>query len=208
MQKKFWIPILIVLLAVIGCGLFYNQKTANQEPVTSIKPVEVKRSTTAQKTPPPGETAESGHWHGDVWHAEPHETPVEPPSTAEVNQPILQETPSVIPQGDSTANPNQEPSEASTRTRTPQEVAEIQRQWREWREWEDKYSELGDEHLQAEQEITDMLALTEEERYETDENYRREVGRKISEAMEKSAKVYEKMKSLEETKPPVPPSLR
>ena len=27
------------------------------------------------KPPPPGETSESGHWHGDEWHSEPHDPP-------------------------------------------------------------------------------------------------------------------------------------
>ena len=69
LAKKVWIPILI---AVVGCGLFYSQKNANQKSITIIKPVEVEQPATAPKPPPPGETAESGHWHGDVWHAENH----------------------------------------------------------------------------------------------------------------------------------------
>lgn len=67
-RKRVWIPILIVLLAVIGCSLFYSQKTTNQEPITIIKPVEMKQST-APKPPLLGETHETGHWHGDHWRA-------------------------------------------------------------------------------------------------------------------------------------------
>ena len=73
-RKRVWIPILIVLLAVMGCGLFYNSRVSTQEPVKFYKRVEVETSATP-KPLPPGETAESGHWHGDEWHAEPHETP-------------------------------------------------------------------------------------------------------------------------------------
>ena len=73
LQKKIWIPILIVLIALVGYVLFYGQLLDNQESVKVYKPVEVESQTTP-KLPPPGETAESGHWHGDVWHAEPHET--------------------------------------------------------------------------------------------------------------------------------------
>lgn len=68
LAPKVWIPTLIVLLAVIGGVLFYSQKTTNQKPVTIIKPPEVERPT-AEKPPPPGETFETGHWHGDEWHA-------------------------------------------------------------------------------------------------------------------------------------------
>ena len=71
-QKRIWIPILSVLVIAMGCGLFYGQKVANQEPVKVYKPVDVSKPATP-KPPPPGETAESGHWHGDEWHAEPHD---------------------------------------------------------------------------------------------------------------------------------------
>ena len=64
---------MIVLLAVIGYGLFHRQKTADQAPITIIQPVEVENPD-PPKPPPPRETAESGHWHGDEWHADPHET--------------------------------------------------------------------------------------------------------------------------------------
>ncbi len=63
------------LLVVMGCGLFYGRKVAKQASVKVYKPVEVKRAS-EPKPPPPGETAESGHWHGDEWHSEPHETEV------------------------------------------------------------------------------------------------------------------------------------
>ena len=72
LKKNAWIPILIVLLAIMGCGLFYGRKAAQQEPVKVYKPVEVQQRG-AQKPPPPGETYETGHWHGDHWHATPHE---------------------------------------------------------------------------------------------------------------------------------------
>ena len=79
-RKRVWIPILSVLLLAMGCGLYYGRKATTQAPVKVYKPVEVE---TKPKPPPPGETAESGHWHGDEWHAEPHETH----TPAEVGQP-------------------------------------------------------------------------------------------------------------------------
>ena len=78
LQKKVWLPILIALLAVIGCGLFYARQVSKQEPVKVYKVVEVEKPKTP-KPPPPGETVESGHWHGDEWHSEKHN----PPSPAE-----------------------------------------------------------------------------------------------------------------------------
>ena len=73
LRKRIWISLLIVLLPAMGCDLFYGRKVAKQEPVKIYKvPVAVEREETL-KPPPPGETAESGHWHGGEWHAEPHE---------------------------------------------------------------------------------------------------------------------------------------
>ena len=63
------------LLVLMGCGLYYGRKVANQAPVKVYKPVEVEQPT-APKPPPPGETHETGHWHGDEWHSEPHEPEV------------------------------------------------------------------------------------------------------------------------------------
>ena len=69
--RKYWLPLTVfVLIVLIGCGLFYGRKGAKQEPIKVHKAVEVE---TKPKPPPPGETVESGHWHGDEWHSEPHE---------------------------------------------------------------------------------------------------------------------------------------
>ena len=52
-RKSVWIPILIVLLTVIGGGLFYSSRVGKQEPAKVYKPVEVKNPATP-KPPPPG----------------------------------------------------------------------------------------------------------------------------------------------------------
>ena len=72
LQKNVWIPILILLLVVMGIGLFYRQKVATQAPVTIIKPVEIEKP---KKEVPIGDTSQGGHWHGDEWHADPHTPP-------------------------------------------------------------------------------------------------------------------------------------
>ena len=82
-RKSVWLPILSALLFVIGCGLFYGRKVANQEPIKVYKPVDVKKKPVAPKPPPPGETYETGHWHGDEWHSEPHETHAPTPPQAD-----------------------------------------------------------------------------------------------------------------------------
>ncbi|MYA58820.1 hypothetical protein F4X88_21295, partial [Candidatus Poribacteria bacterium] len=76
--KKFWIPVLLVLIGVaIGVTFWEYQQVASQAPVKIISPVTADPVDTSKpatpKPPPPGETYESGHWHGEEWHAEPHE---------------------------------------------------------------------------------------------------------------------------------------
>ena len=96
-RNRLFIGILIFgLIVLMGCGLFYGRKIANQAPVKVYKPVEVAQSA-APKPPPPGETHETGHWHGDEWHSEPHD----PPSPA---QPIQTEKTQRITQGGYWAN--------------------------------------------------------------------------------------------------------
>ncbi len=85
-RKSVWIPILIAVLFVMGCGLFYGRQVAHQEPIKIYKPVEVESK---PKPPPPGETHESGHWHGDEWHAEPHETHAPAPQQ-ETDAPVVE----------------------------------------------------------------------------------------------------------------------
>ena len=75
-HKRVWIPVVVIgVIAVMIYGLLHGQKVANQEPIKIYKAVEVEKPASQPKPPPPGETHETGHWHGDHWHSEPHETP-------------------------------------------------------------------------------------------------------------------------------------
>ena len=76
LSKKFWIPVVLILIGVVIGTVFWGQRLDSQEPVKVYKPVEV-TEIAQPKPPPPGETYETGHWHGDEWHAEPHEPVVE-----------------------------------------------------------------------------------------------------------------------------------
>lgn len=91
LRKRVWIPIVCVLVIAMGCGLFYGRKVVNQAPITTYKPVEVKSKL---KPPPPGESAESGHWHGDEWHSEPHDTHA-PPTPQQENDVAAEPAPVV-----------------------------------------------------------------------------------------------------------------
>ena len=63
------------ILCVVG-GTLYIAYIERQgiEDVVSETEEPVAPLAEEPKPPPPGESAESGHWHGDEWHAAPHET--------------------------------------------------------------------------------------------------------------------------------------
>ncbi|RKU13001.1 hypothetical protein C6503_16530 [Candidatus Poribacteria bacterium] len=74
-NRLFMGALIFSLIVLMGCGLFYGRRVANQEPIKSYKPVEVEveREVSVPKPPPPG-ASPNGHWHGDEWHDAPHET--------------------------------------------------------------------------------------------------------------------------------------
>lgn len=83
LKKKFWIPSVFCLICVVIALIFTGyQRGASQPPVKIYKSVEVQQPTTL-KPPPPGETYETGHWHGDEWHSEAHEPVVKVDDTPE-----------------------------------------------------------------------------------------------------------------------------
>ena len=74
--RKNGLPISVFLIAIIGVGLYLLQTRPPKPPIIIYKAAEVE---TKPKPPPPGETYETGHWHGDVWHStrtpETHDVP-------------------------------------------------------------------------------------------------------------------------------------
>lgn len=198
--RKNWLQILVFIVVIAAAGFVILQTLPPKDPIIIYKAVDVE---TKPKPPPPGETYETGHWHGDEWHANDAHAPVEvaTPVDAQIAQPVN-------PQLQDPANaqipaPTQDPSEESTRTRTPQETAEIQRQWREWKAWEDKQSELAEEFLQVVDLNTPLLPKTPEEaeRYQTDKEWQR----KVQEATDKYDEVLERMQAHEANRVLPPP---
>lgn len=98
LEKKIWIPVVLVLIAFLGCGLFSGRKVANEEPVKVYKPINpvTAEPVDAAKPPPPDETVESGHWHGDVWHTESHDPPS--PATPQQADIVAEEAPPPPPE--------------------------------------------------------------------------------------------------------------
>ncbi|MDE0424271.1 MAG: hypothetical protein OXN25_05340 [Candidatus Poribacteria bacterium] len=75
---------LVLAVVFVASGLLYLN-TVNRQATRDIQ--RTQERVNAPKPPPPGETAESGHWHGDEWHAEPHETPSADAAETRLSQP-------------------------------------------------------------------------------------------------------------------------
>ncbi len=82
---------LLILAICAVAGFYLLQMQQPKSPIIIYKPVEVEQRV-EPKPPPPGESAESGHWHGDEWHSTPHETH-EVSDEAALRSPPLSNTP-------------------------------------------------------------------------------------------------------------------
>ena len=206
-RKSVWIPILIVLLAVMGCGLFYNSRISNQLPLKFYKRVEFKTSATP-KPPPSGETTESGHWHNDEWHAEPHNPPAQP-QQVEPGPPPLIESAEVqgTPVGAKPINAPiiEQAAQDGNITLFNKRTQKYHDAVKTWQEWHKKADELHVLDIQAGQMLIHALPTKEEaKRYENDEQFKRELGRKVTEAGKRIGEVTTMIRAHEAKKPPFP----
>ena len=73
--RKYWLPLSVFLLLIVGIGLYYLQTHPPKDPIVIIKPVEpLPKSEVAEVVE--GDTSQGGHIHADgTWHEGPHETP-------------------------------------------------------------------------------------------------------------------------------------
>ncbi|MXV82522.1 hypothetical protein F4Z98_04035 [Candidatus Poribacteria bacterium] len=205
LRKRVWIPILCVFVIAMGCGLFYGRKVANQEPVKVYKPASVEQPATP-KPPPPGESYETGHWHGDEWHSEPHDThaPVNP--STPVQDPPSGEAPGAPGAASADAQIIEQAEQEGNIRLFDKRTEEYKKAVKVWQEWHKKFDELNAQFLQVGDEMTDALPETKEEakRYDNDENYKKEVARKYHEAFARSAKIGAMLEAHEGKKPPFP----
>ncbi|RKU19386.1 hypothetical protein C6503_07970 [Candidatus Poribacteria bacterium] len=89
--RKYWLPISVFLLLIVGVGLYYLQTRPPKDPVVIIKPVEPLPKSEVKA--PVGETSQGGHVHADgTWHEGPHDVAVEQPSTVSETQPPVGDT--------------------------------------------------------------------------------------------------------------------
>lgn len=173
---------LVCLLVFIAGGLLYLQ-TVKQEAKRDVQrtqgvatqqlPPKTEAQPAPPKPPPPGETAESGHWHGDVWHAGPH-TPQE---VSEVT-PDVQDAQGIAQQANGQINASTQ--EASAR---PQETGKAVYAPGSFDEWLTKNMELMTKDFQVVKKLADIMPDTAEgwERLRTDEQLKRELIRKLDE---------------------------
>ena len=139
---------------------------------------------------------ECGTTHTQATLTEPH-APVEV-SEAEVSD-VEPGAPASAQQADTQREAPMQESAASK--------AENRDVVRAWVEWHKKADEIYAKELQANQALIDALPSTEAEqaRYETDENFKREVGRKVTEAGKKIGEAV-RMRQAHEEKRPSPPT--
>lgn len=74
--RKYWIPILVFTVAIVGVSLYLLSIQTPQEVIKIYKPVEPLPKSEVKA--PVGETSQGGHIHADgTWHEGPHDAQVE-----------------------------------------------------------------------------------------------------------------------------------
>ena len=70
--RKYWIPLLVFIVAVVGVGLYYLQTRPPKDPILIVKPVEYEKP--PAKAPVVEQPEQVGHFHEDgTFHAESDE---------------------------------------------------------------------------------------------------------------------------------------
>lgn len=199
-----------LLFLVIGFGIVSLKHIKSQaqnaiaETVTQVQSLKGN----PPKTPPLGETvSESGHWHGDEWHATPH-APVAAPK-AEAEQTPTPAAEFTDAQGSPVGNPPQANAQIIERAvregkvklfskRTPEYLEAV----KTWQAWEKKAGEFRHKVSQASHDFFDAQPDTVEEieQYETDKEWQR----RVREIIEKMDEIYRMQREHEKKRPPAP----
>ena len=106
--RKYWLPISVFIVAIVGIGLYLLATQPPPEPVKIYKVVEPEKPTEQPKAEAPvGDTSQDGHRHADgTWHEGPHqkedgtshEETREKPEQPTLQAPQLQEYAQYIPE--------------------------------------------------------------------------------------------------------------
>ena len=90
--RKYWLPLSVFLVAIVGVGLYLLATQPPKEPIVIYKAVEPIEKPTTEA--PVGEISQGGHVHADgTWHDGPHDAPVDHPVLPPLQ---AQETPQFV----------------------------------------------------------------------------------------------------------------
>ena len=86
--RKYWLPLTVFIVALVGVGLYYLQTRPPKPPILIAKPVEPLEKPTVEVSPV-GETSQGGDVHedGDPLHAETHDPLIDEQQPIEVGSP-------------------------------------------------------------------------------------------------------------------------
>ena len=193
LSNRLFVGLLIFFVLMIVCGVLYLGYVDRETAEGLVRPSEqVKPLFDAQKDPAEarvGDTSESGHVDEDgTWHAAPHTPEDFSEVTTEVPlaRAIAQETNTQV------AAPMQDLSKTE---RDRQEALDA------YNAWDEKYMELGRENLQLAQALLDALSIEGLERYDTDENVKREVQRGVGELAPKIDEIHKRIAAHKKERP-------
>lgn len=89
--RKYWIPILVFLVAITGSTVYWLKTQTPLEPIkrytvsdTLKTPTDTPTETSKTEISTETETGQSGHWHSNEWHPEPHQPTISPAPTSSV----------------------------------------------------------------------------------------------------------------------------
>ena len=120
--RKYWILLSVLLVAIVGVGLYLLTTQPEKEPIVIIKPVEPLPKSERAAEAPVVESSQGGRVHADgTFPAEPHETPVQPP--VEINSQQVSDPPRP---GVSTVSPRRLPEDVFSAEYTAQVKAAVQ----------------------------------------------------------------------------------
>ena len=181
--RKYWLPISVFIVAIVGIGLYLLATQSPKEPVKIYKVVQPEKLTEQQAAEVPSETDKGGHVHADgTWHAEPH-APVEVSET-EVSADV-QAAPDVLAEP-VVAEPANTQIDAATLESAARRLKDPD-VYNAWREWSKQATELRRKYKQAAREDMALIPTTEEEfeRIKNDPEWHR----RRNEAYAKTAKL-------------------
>ena len=200
-SRLFWYAVFACLLFCLGIHFYTQWDLARFEAEMPPVPRRLTSDTTVET---PGDISletetdtQDGHFHEDgTWHAEPH-------AAVEVSEAEVSDDVQGAPVGAQQANTQREAPMQESAASKAADLDVV----RAWVEWHKKADEIYAKELQANQALIDALPSTEaeQERYETDENFKREVGRKVTEAGKKIGEAV-RMRQAHEEKRPSPPT--